>query len=69
MSRSNKARYGTKCKHRKDTVLASRSQVRYTAKVKKRRSRLTRRTSKEVSSKIRKSRWTSRPQANDVRET
>lgn len=48
MSRSNKARYGTKCKHWKDTVYASRPQVRAYTKKKRRAARSERRTSKQV---------------------
>ena len=47
MSRSNKARYGTKCKHWKDTVYASRPQVRAYSKKKRRRSRAERRQQKQ----------------------
>lgn len=48
MSRSNKARYGTKCKHWKDTVYASRPQVRAYAKKKRRRARAERRIEKQT---------------------
>lgn len=43
MSRSNKARYGTKCRWWKDTVYASRCQVRAYSKKKRRRARQERR--------------------------
>jgi len=46
MSRSNKARHGTTCKHWKDTVYASKCQVKAYAKKKRRRSRSERRRQK-----------------------
>ena len=48
MSKSNKARHGMRCKHWKDTVLASRSQKRAWAKKKRRDACAERRTGTPV---------------------